>query len=232
MTEDKWFACQNPDHLLDYVQDQISDRKLRLFVCACVRMVWDLLIDDRSRRAVDCGERLANGHLSYAQTRNVGLAARSAELSFRDSNFRGSQGRMQAYHAARAAALTLVPNADLMRLGPTFCELAQIEKLSQLEPPAAVRRRVRSAQSRLLRCLVGNPFRPMYVEPRCLVWNGGIIVKIAQRIDESRNYGHLPVLADALEEAGCSNEVILEHCREGTTHAKGCHVLDCILSRE
>lgn len=232
MTEDKWLASDNPDDLLNFVQDRLSDRKRRLFACACVRMIWDLLIDGRSRRAVECAERLANGQVPFGQTHSVVRAARAAEQMFGDSASRTTQPVLQSYHAAHAAALTLVPNADLLHLSPTFCELATIQKLANLEPAAQVRRQVRGAQCRVFRCLLGNPFRPIHLEPRCFVWNGGVVVKIARRIDETQHFGHLPVLADALEEAGCTSESVLTHCREERTHALGCHVLDYLLSRD
>ena len=65
----------------------------------------------------------------------------------------------------------------------------------------------------LLHEILGNPFRPVAVDPSWLVWNDGTVVKMAQAIYDERAFDRLPVLADALEEAGCTNADILAHCR-------------------
>jgi len=61
MTEDEWTRSPNPHRMLQYVDGSVSDRKLRLFACACCRRIWDLIEDDRHRRAVDLAERFADG---------------------------------------------------------------------------------------------------------------------------------------------------------------------------
>ena len=82
-------------------------------------------------------------------------------------------------------------------------------------------------------CLFGNPFRPPpAVEPAWLAWNGGTVPQLAQAIYEERAFDRLPILADALEEAGCTDAEILRHCREPGEHARGCWPLDRILGRD
>jgi hypothetical protein len=87
-------------------------------------------------------------------------------------------------------------------------------------------------QAALLRDVVGNPFRPVKLRPALLKWNGGTIPKLAQAIDEGRTFADLPVLADALEEAGCGDESVLAHCRGAGPHVRGCWVIDLILGRK
>jgi hypothetical protein len=84
----------------------------------------------------------------------------------------------------------------------------------------------------LLRELFGNPFRPVTADPAWLAWNGSTVLRIAKMIDEQGDFAALPVLADALEEAGCSSAPLLEHCRVPAGHAPGCWALDLILARE
>ena len=84
---------------------------------------------------------------------------------------------------------------------------------------------------RLVREIFGNLFRPVNVNPAWLVWNDGTIPKLAQSIYDDRAFDRLPVLADALEEAGCTNAEILEHCRGPGPHVRGCWVVDLVLGK-
>ena len=86
-------------------------------------------------------------------------------------------------------------------------------------------------QCALLRCLFGNPFRPVSLDPAWLGWNAGTVVKLAQAIYDDRRFGELPVLADALEDAGCTDAAILAHCRGPGEHVRGCWAVDLVLGR-
>jgi hypothetical protein len=70
------------------------------------------------------------------------------------------------------------------------------------------------------------------VEPAWLTWNDGIVTRIAQSIDTLRRYGDLPILHDALLDAGCDSEPILKHLRSPGTHTCGCWVIDLLLGRD
>jgi len=86
----------------------------------------------------------------------------------------------------------------------------------------------------LLRDIVGPlPFRPVVLDPSLLKWNDRLVVGLAQAIYEERRWGDMPVLADALLDAGCDSEDMLAHCHEqGTVHVRGCWVLDLLLGKE
>jgi hypothetical protein len=84
-------------------------------------------------------------------------------------------------------------------------------------------------QAILLRCIFGNPFRPAVFDP---AWRTPNVTAVAQAIYEERRFAELPILADALEEAGCTCEEILSHCRSGGEHVKGCWPLDLVLGKE
>jgi len=86
-------------------------------------------------------------------------------------------------------------------------------------------------QRLLLRDIFGNPFRPITIAPTWLVWNDGVTRKLAQAIYEERAFDRLPILADALEEAGCANADLLNHCRQPVEHVRGCWVIDLILGK-
>jgi hypothetical protein len=84
----------------------------------------------------------------------------------------------------------------------------------------------------ILRDLFGNSFRPASVDPFWLTWNGGTVPKLAQAIYDERRFADLPVLADALEEAGYTSADILDHCRRPGEHVRGCWVVDLCLGNK
>jgi hypothetical protein len=91
---------------------------------------------------------------------------------------------------------------------------------------------IQRAIANILRDIFGNPFRPVQVNAQRLTWNGGTVTLIAQEIYEQRVFGSLPILADALEDAGCSDVAILDHCRCPDNHVRGCWLLDRLLGKE
>jgi hypothetical protein len=88
-----------------------------------------------------------------------------------------------------------------------------------------------AAQADLVREVFGNPFRPVPVPRAWLSWHDGTIPRLAQSVYEERAFDRLPILADALEDAGCDDAQILGHCRGNGTHVRGCWVVDLLLSK-
>jgi hypothetical protein len=90
----------------------------------------------------------------------------------------------------------------------------------------------RRQQASILRDIIGNPFRPVHLDPAWLRWNGGMIRTIARTIYDERRFEDMPVLADALEDAGCDDPYLLSHCRSKGPHVRGCFLLDLLLGKE
>jgi hypothetical protein len=89
-----------------------------------------------------------------------------------------------------------------------------------------------AAQAVLLRDIVGNPFRPPRpLDPAVLAYNGGATRRLAQSIYDGRRFEDLPVLADLLEEAGCTDAALLGHLRGPGPHVLGCWALDAVLGK-
>jgi hypothetical protein len=80
-----------------------------------------------------------------------------------------------------------------------------------------------------VRDVFGNPFRPAVADPR---WLTPTVLSLAGGIYTERAYDRLPVLADALQDAGCDSEEVLAHCRGAGPHVRGCWVVDLILGKE
>jgi hypothetical protein len=87
----------------------------------------------------------------------------------------------------------------------------------------------RSAQCCLLRDLLGNPFAPSAAD---VSWLSGTVVALAQAIYDERAFDRVPILADALEDAGCTDEVILAHCRGPGPHVQGCWLVDLVVESQ
>ena len=101
-----------------------------------------------------------------------------------------------------------------------------------LEAPQVAEEIEERHQSDLLRDLFGNPWRPCLLDPTWLAWNDGCVVRVARGVYDEGRFGILPVLADALEEAGCGDAGVLGHLRGPGPHARGCFVLDGLLGKE
>jgi hypothetical protein len=93
----------------------------------------------------------------------------------------------------------------------------------------AVSRSVKRGFSELIRCAFGNPFRPVVFLPE---WRTSTVLALAQQMYESRDFSAMPILADALMDAGCDNPQILEHCRGPGPHVRGCFAVDLCLGKK
>ncbi len=98
--------------------------------------------------------------------------------------------------------------------------------------PDAISQPEERAQCGLVRDIFGNPFRPVALDPAWLAWNDGTVPKLAQAIYDERAFDRLPLLADALEDAGCTDAEILAHCRGPGPHVRGCWVVDLLLEKK
>ncbi|MFL5341777.1 MAG: hypothetical protein ACJ8F7_16655 [Gemmataceae bacterium] len=112
-----------------------------------------------------------------------------------------------------------------------FCCVEAIGALSGSWNIEGIRERELLAQAQLVREVFGNPFRPVAIDPDWLTWRDGTAVKLAQTIYDDKRFDIMPILADALHEAGCTNDEILKHCTEPGEHVRGCWVVDLILGK-
>jgi hypothetical protein len=238
MTETEWLACDDPQAMLKSLGDDASDRTLRLFAVACCRRIGRMLPDARSWAALEAAEGYADRFVSAEQlAATVAPADEATSYAYhrRGQHFFSAAGA--TLFAALPTGFTLPANwtDELRRFSPAnICEWAADALEFEAPRPdgqAAVMAEGR-AQGDLLRDIFGNPFRLVAVDPDWLTWNGGTVPKIAQTIYAERRFQDLPILADALEEAGCTNADILDHCRRPGEHVRGCWVVDLLLGKE
>ncbi|AMV27276.1 hypothetical protein VT84_22935 [Gemmata sp. SH-PL17] len=88
--------------------------------------------------------------------------------------------------------------------------------------------KIKTQQATLLREILGNPFRPIVVNPSWLTSN---VVALATGIYAGKAFDRMPILADALQDAGCDNEDIMNHCRQPGEHVRDCWVVDLLLGK-
>ncbi|MBP3955503.1 hypothetical protein J8F10_09435 [Gemmata sp. G18] len=81
----------------------------------------------------------------------------------------------------------------------------------------------------MLRDIFSNPFRPVIFSPE---WRTSTVFALAAQIYESRDFSAMPILADALQDAGCDSADVLDHCRGPGPHVRGCWVVDLVLGKE
>jgi hypothetical protein len=240
MTEAEWERATDPQAMLTWLRDQgqLSERKARLFGLAVAQPLAPLLTDPRSRRILELMERVAEAipgrdpsHPSlawHAAVETVGAAVRSATAL---SSLNAS---MWAACAAYCPGLYAGPGVD--GVVPGFTQALDAAELAACEHEAeegagtdpAAGDVATAGYVRLLHDLFGNPFRPVAFDP---AWRTPTAVAIAQVAYDARDFAALPVLADALEEAGCDNAELLAHLRGPGPHARGCWAADLVLEK-
>jgi hypothetical protein len=232
VTEAEWLSATDPESILDALGGVMTDRQRRLFGCACCRRVWHLLPDERYRRAVEVAERLADGRADE----DARAAAHAAITSVPAPGDRQA-GRSGAARAVWYASGVLVSNSAAFGSKHAAKALGDVafhssggadwdEARVAAEAAEAVER---AAQVVLLRDISGNPFRPVASTD---AWRTPTAVALVQAIYEESAFDRLPILADALEDAGCTDRTILDHCRGPGPHVRGCWVVDRILGKE
>jgi hypothetical protein len=200
-----------------------SDRKLRLFAVASCRLCYenDLQYSAAGQAAVDVAERYADGSASGEELTHAAEAASESGWNSTDAVFGFTRASEADYTAARVA-------------GQSTADAAQAVSLAKYELGYA---EMTAAQAALLRDLFGTlPFRAIRIDPVWLTWNDGTVTKLAEAAYEHRSLpagtldqARLAVLADALEEAGCTDAALLAHLRSPGPHVRGCFALDAVL---
>jgi hypothetical protein len=230
MTESEWLACIDPMPMLEFLAGKVSDRKLRLFAVSCCRRIWHLLTDERSRCLVEKVEKYADGLITVFDVSSVWDIHEKAYLAY---DFKApyyaamavgwdfKQTSCEATHAAECAIWwDSIPEDD-----PIISVLHSSGRHAEAE-----------AQCLLLRDIFGNPYRSISLDS---AWLTPTVISLAQTAYDDRilpggilDKARLAVLTDALEDAGCTDAVILSHCRQPGVHVRGCWLLDLILSKD
>jgi hypothetical protein len=211
MTEEEWLAT-NAGWMLDHIEKHASPspRKMRLLAVAYARFLETQPEYADCKPVAHLGEEVAEGlrtldELWHDRVRGWGFAGTWAIANLVLAPDRlGNKIRLHLVGVMRDL------NAD-----QATSELHMHRHCAVLRP--------------LILCVLGNPFRPVVVEP---AWRTSDVLLLAQGIYEESAFNRMPILADALQDAGCTNDDVLDHCRDtNTPHARGCWVVDALLNK-
>jgi hypothetical protein len=244
MTGAEWLVCTDLQKMLDCLQGSVwrrrmfgwlggrkasvQQRKYRLFICACCRSEAANLTPS----AVEVAERFADGLATRRELR--------AERKALTAVAYGLTGTESWWHTFQTVSV-----ATEWEIDPWLITAASAAELTITDKMVRGALRVawnvptnRDVRCALLRDIFGNPFRSPRFAASLLGWNDSIIMKLAQQVYDYRllpssqlDPVRLMVLADALEEAGCSDPDILNHCRQPEDHVRGCWVVDALLGK-
>ena len=202
MTEDEWWVCDDPQRLLTFLGEGFSDRKLRLAACAYCAPLQQFIVDPRSKLAIDAAEGYVDGEVSLAELKAASEAAWEAEKVLQGQGYEWRQ-----WYIARCAA----------RLAGEIHEVCNLIISGD------------GSGRQWIYDLAGNPFNPVAVN---VSWLTSDVLALAEGIYQERAFDGLPILADALQDAGCDNDAVLFHCRQPGEHVRGCWVVDLLTGRK
>jgi hypothetical protein len=247
MTEAEWLVSTDPQPMLKFLARGAADRKLLMLAVACCRRIWRLFEDERCRNAVAVSELAADGSATEI---SMHAAAWSAWKVARDAAASIPRGEappdLPVWRKDSAAAAWLpglrglTPNAASKAISCVSRAVARHAGGCGDPAREAARRREKAEQSNLVRDIFANPLRPaLAVDPAWLAWHGGAVRELALALYDDRRMPEgtlepvrLAVLADALEDAGCSDADLLGHLRGPGPHVRGCWTVDLILSKD
>jgi len=219
--------------MLKFLYGKGTERKLRLFAVACCRSIWHLLIDERLQKAVEVAERFADGMASTKELASARGAVRAVGgLYYESTVVRAVWSTLRkairpaVAVASKDAKMALGRYISTTRSGKAWA-VGSAEPLASVYTADVAEEEMK--QTVLLHDIIHNHFRPIALDP---AWLTSTVQALAQSIYVDRAFNHLPVLGDALEEAGCDNPNILDHCRNKGPHVQGCWVVDLVLGKQ
>jgi hypothetical protein len=225
MTEAEWLACTDPEPMLEFLRDKICKRKLRLFACSVCRQLTSFVGTEEYARGIEAAEAYADGGRMKAAMKRSRQALKERMALLVDTSGKGQSDEWLALFLGAVA----ISEKDY-RSFPSCLSNLQSDRAS-----VSLKQIVNDSYLNV-RAVFGNPFRPVTISP---AWQTPTIVALAQAAYDNRTLpageldpARLAVLADALEEAGCTNADILSHLRGPGPHVRGCWAIDLILGKQ
>lgn len=243
MTEAEWLRCRDPFTLLAWVRRLADGRRWRLFNVACCRRVESLLNQPRDLDYLVNMEHFADRTTANPTPAVEALARAASKTSLNAfprrvappgtwwlvSDYLDCVGRVRAVRAVAACARMSAEACWESLIAYRYTRRWRNRDEERKREAKEARFHERVARANLVRDIFGNPFRPATFD---LAWRTSTVVTLASQMYGSRDFGAMPILADALQDAGCDNEDVLNHCRGPGPHVRGCWVVDLVLGKE
>jgi hypothetical protein len=217
MTEAEWLTTHDSaamERFLFALEPPPSQRKWRLFACACARQALPGVPTRLWRKPIEWIEAYADNPVTLRASFDRFRADLAQQL--------GTGIYVYETHVNHLIAQLLI-SGDLLPEWPR-----EIRGLAaQIATPCSSAH----SQRQFLRDVMGNPFHTVRIEPIWLAWQNGEITRLAESIYDEHRWEEMSILGDALEDAGCTDEAMLSHCRTPGLHARGCWLLDGLLGK-
>jgi hypothetical protein len=224
MTEPEWLACQKPAPMMTFLRRHGSERKFYLAACAAVRMVWDPVREEVCRQCVEVAERYADGEVPREELVRARRRAEARTAAILQAPGKRRTQDDRDFSAMQAAVNAANPYSASMAALLAMDDASRARKRGDLGP----------RQCNLLRDIF-RPFRTPVFEA---FHAGSMVAQLAHAAYSERDpsygwldSGRLAILADALEESGCTSVELLEHLRGSAPHVRGCWAIDALRGR-
>ncbi len=211
MNEQEWLTSEDPNAMFDLIQAEASERELQLFGVACCRRVFSWSTSLTLTVAIDAQERFADGWGASDELLRLRQAARRI-----------------GYPAGPAHYEPLARLARAVSLLPRYYDDMYCDQIREVARETCDGEGGKADIASLLRDIFGNPYRSVAVEP---AWLTSDVLLLARGIYAEKAFDRMPILADALQDAGCDNPDVLNHCRGDGPHVRGCWVVDLVLGK-
>jgi hypothetical protein len=236
VTEAEWLTATYVNELVYSFSSREHERKLRPFACAVARSVLPHLPITACQELITTSERYADGAISFEDMREAKLKYHEAVRHYQYEVHPSPE--QDARHAVEMAGAydRFEPNHahQTVRYAVSSAATLQLRQVREFPNSNSDRDRITDEEEgrwvRLVRDIFGNPFRAVSFDPD---WRSSTAVALAKQMYDSGDFAAMPILADALQDAGCDSEDILSHCRSANqVHVRGCWVVDLVLDKE
>jgi len=224
VTEAEWLQCADPTAMLEFLRGKVSDRKVRLFACSVCRQLASFVETKEYVRGIEAAEAYVDGGRMKAAMKRSRQALKGIMVSLVDTTGNGQSDEWKALFLGAVA----ISEKDYRSFPNCLSDLQSGRAGDSLKKAIYV-------CYPNVKDVVGNPFRPVTIDP---AWLNPTVHFLAQSAYDNRNLpsgtldpARLAVLADALEDAGCTDALLLDHLRGEGAHVRGCFAADAVLGR-
>jgi hypothetical protein len=241
MNEAEWLAVTHIPSMVGFLGRRDYDhRRHVLFGCACCRQARDLLQHEAAWKLVELSEAFVDGDICEEDLQAGADPALFPDLRLHCGGL-GGPGQLSARAIYAIGGVRHLASDKFRRTLGSYYVAQETSRLARMDfiptPQRPMHPKGRDVpldqeqlreKVKLLRDIFGNPFRPTAFSPS---WRTDTAITLARQMYELGDFSAMPILADALEDAGCDSAEVLGHCRGPGPHVRGCHVVDLILGK-